>query len=151
MFKLYIGITIALIVIIVAIRWIHVTTRKANKSAQDYLQSKALYYRCMHCGLPFIPPVGSTFLPTCPNCGQTTNISGRQPFSQNDIDEPKRLLSLDKSDPETWVTYAVRLMQQSHYAEAKKCLETLDTFSNLDETLQSVVDHVKSVLKGKGY
>ena len=151
MLRLYIGIAIALILIIVAIRWMHVTIKKANKSAQDYLQSKALYYRCMHCGLPFIPQIGSTFLPTCPNCGQSTNISGRQPFSQNDIDEPKRLLSLDKSNPETWAAYAVRLMQQSHYAEAKKCLEMLEAFSNLDETLQSVVAHVKSVLKEKGY
>lgn len=146
-----IGIAIAVILIFVALRAINNWMKKIDKEANDHFNKMAIYYRCTHCGLPFIPKSSNTYLPTCTNCGQTTNISAQKPFSKNDIDCAKNKQSLDKGKPETWLIYAKELIEQGHYAEAKKCLDVAAKFINLDEALKSVMVYLNDIVQREGY
>ena len=122
----------------------------AHKQTQALLQHTRMFYRCRYCGLPFIAS-GDYHLPTCSNCGQTTNISGQEPFSKAELDHTNWLQSLDKNKPETWVFFALELDSKGRYAEAMKCIKQVDKFPNVDENIIRTADVIKDNLKRRGY
>lgn len=109
--------------------WFFVSIRRSGAA----LQAAPMFYRCTHCGMPFIPRSSGSHLPTCTNCGCTTNISGQTPFSADDINHEKWLKSLDRSKPETWLVFAAELEQQGRFGEALECLQTIADMPDVDE------------------
>lgn len=158
----YIIIGIVVILICGAIWRIHILLkedqRKLNAKWKEHLLKDKIYYRCMNCGLPFIPDpsyikymnesfrtsrVFSGPHPTCPNCGQWTVLHG-EPFSKEDLDQQysfdrlkKKFNSLDMNDPNNYFDYylelsSLYLKEENDRNKCNDCLRRMVEISNLD-------------------
>ena len=150
-------------VVVVAGFGVWLLFRWADRVSREGLHKAPIWYMCIWCDTPFIPKDTSHHLPSCTNCGQTTNISGQQAFSEKawkegvteePVDVPSwmqaAMMGTDK--PEAWVLMAEYAVGKKNYSGARNCLNELDNLPESDdEELRAKISEISQVLRKRDF
>jgi predicted RNA-binding Zn-ribbon protein involved in translation (DUF1610 family) len=133
------AIAIVIVAVYFVLRHIYYKRKELDEKLRADMETWPRYFRCIHCGQPFIPP-DSYYLPTCPSCGQTTNTSGQKPFSHKDLIDSRKRNPL-------WRPVFLELISKGDELGAIQFLEGLLRWIDLDEDDKYIAGKFLGALK----